>query len=341
MCKPQDQGGQRCAAHTRKALAVAVEKHEKAGTPASYDALMAARAEHASTPSGRKEFLKALAEPGVTGGTRAALETALDRGARLRDKNQAVRDAVRAAAPTQAAAPAGAEPLPGPVEAMGLVPGSRFSQQGINTTVLGQREPFRDPFGREMFQVMARREDTGAEGWVRFGPDGSFSPPIPVGVPAGYEAADPSIEFDLDFPDGVGNDPHEMPAFSGTAERAHRTLIPGTYDGTAHDGWPVRVVIGADGATAYRKQFPAGVDVDSPEFQYAVKTAQSNLPIKKAMTREEYWDDYRIVRKSNGRMAVYDAGAWEKPSEQPMLPWSPPTGEIVATVTLGGDVVPY
>ena len=33
-----------------------------------------------------------------------------------------------------------------------------------------------------------------------------------------------------------------------------------------------------------------------------------------------------------------DEDAWERPSENPLLPWSAPTGEVVATVAVDGTV---
>ena len=40
----------------------------------------------------------------------------------------------------------------------------------VRNTILRDRAPYRDRFGREMFRYWARREDTGAEGWMTYGP---------------------------------------------------------------------------------------------------------------------------------------------------------------------------
>lgn len=38
--------------------------------------------------------------------------------------------------------------------------------------ILGEHEPWTDPFGRDFFRFWARDESTGNEGWVPFGPSG-------------------------------------------------------------------------------------------------------------------------------------------------------------------------
>ncbi len=44
--------------------------------------------------------------------------------------------------------------------------------QNVRVTILREREPYRDIFGRTMFRYWARREDTGQEGWMSYGPGG-------------------------------------------------------------------------------------------------------------------------------------------------------------------------
>jgi hypothetical protein len=50
--------------------------------------------------------------------------------------------------------------------------GDVFSYAGTEVTVLADRQPWEDLFGREMFAYHCRRADTGAEGLVPFGPGG-------------------------------------------------------------------------------------------------------------------------------------------------------------------------
>ncbi len=46
---------------------------------------------------------------------------------------------------------------------------------GVRTTILGDKpEPAKDFFGRDMKRIFARREDTGAEGYLMFGPGGGY-----------------------------------------------------------------------------------------------------------------------------------------------------------------------
>lgn len=52
-----------------------------------------------------------------------------------------------------------------------LTPGGRFPYASTWVTVLRAPEPATDIFGRPMVRVWAKRDDTGAEGWMLFGPD--------------------------------------------------------------------------------------------------------------------------------------------------------------------------
>lgn len=61
-----------------------------------------------------------------------------------------------------------------------LKPGDRYVHAGVIVTILRDREPWVDFFDREMFQYWATRSDTGAEGWVRFGPGGMVQVVAPV-----------------------------------------------------------------------------------------------------------------------------------------------------------------
>ena len=66
---------------------------------------------------------------------------------------------------------------------------------------------------------------------------------------------------------------------------------------------------------------------DAPHFEHALVTAYHLLPCQRRLTKNP--SGYTIVRKDSGSFAVYDTNAWTEPSEQPMLPWSPPTGTKV------------
>jgi hypothetical protein len=75
------------------------------------------------------------------------------------------------------------------------------------------------------------------------------------------------------------------------------------------------------------------------DFSHAVETARQHIPIMQLVRREECWTGFAIVQREDGQYRVYDDDAWDEPGERPMLPWSPPTGEIVAHVDLDGRVV--
>lgn len=51
--------------------------------------------------------------------------------------------------------------------------GDTFQYRGTTVTVLREREMSTDMFGRLMFRFWCSREDTGAEGWMTFGPEGT------------------------------------------------------------------------------------------------------------------------------------------------------------------------
>ena len=69
----------------------------------------------------------------------------------------------------------------------------------------------------------------------------------------------------------------------------------------------------------------------------AIEIAKQHIPIQQYCTKEEFWCGFTIVLH-NDRYSVYDADAWEKPSEVPLLPWSPPKGVKVAHVAIDGAV---
>lgn len=79
-----------------------------------------------------------------------------------------------------------------------------------------------------------------------------------------------------------------------------------------------------------------------PQFERAIEVARQNLPIKASIVAPEFLDGYKIVRRENPNgtttFHVYDEDAWERPEENPLLPWSAPVGEVVATVAVDGSV---
>lgn len=72
----------------------------------------------------------------------------------------------------------------------------------------------------------------------------------------------------------------------------------------------------------------------------AIDAARSALPIKASVTAPEYMDGFKITRyqhpQGHHTFHVYDANAWEKPTTTPLLPYTPPLGEIVATMDTDG-----
>lgn len=76
----------------------------------------------------------------------------------------------------------------------------------------------------------------------------------------------------------------------------------------------------------------------SQAFFQAVETARAHNPVIKRVVKPEYWRGTTIVESAHGTFHVYGADAWEKPSEAPMLSWSPPTGTPVADVDMAGSV---
>lgn len=74
----------------------------------------------------------------------------------------------------------------------------------------------------------------------------------------------------------------------------------------------------------------------------AIETALEGLAVKASIVAPEYLDGYKIIRRENpsgtATFHVFDEDAWERPAENPLLPWSAPTGEVVATVAVDGTV---
>lgn len=66
-------------------------------------------------------------------------------------------------------------------------------------------------------------------------------------------------------------------------------------------------------------------------FLRAVNIAKQNLPIQRQVVKPEFQVGYTIVFY-DGEYRVFSADAWERPSERPLLPWSPPKGTKIAHV---------
>lgn len=71
---------------------------------------------------------------------------------------------------------------------------------------------------------------------------------------------------------------------------------------------------------------------------HAIKTARGALATARTVVAPQHLAEMVIVAKPEGRLAVYGADAWTRPTQQPMLPWAPPRGIPVATVSLSGEV---
>jgi len=56
------------------------------------------------------------------------------------------------------------------VDVSDVQPGMTFLYRGTRVRVLRAPEGWVDRFGRDMLRFWATREDTGAEGWMPFGP---------------------------------------------------------------------------------------------------------------------------------------------------------------------------
>lgn len=87
---------------------------------------------------------------------------------------------------------------------------------------------------------------------------------------------------------------------------------------------------------------PAAPRTLGADFDRAVETARQNLPIKASIVAPQYLDGYKIVRRDNPSgtttFHVFDEDAWDNPSENALLLWSAPTGEVVATIATDGSL---
>lgn len=76
----------------------------------------------------------------------------------------------------------------------------------------------------------------------------------------------------------------------------------------------------------------------SQAFFQTIESARAHIPITKRVVKPEYWRGFTIVESAQGTFHLYAAGAWEKPNEAPVLPWSAPTGTPIADVDMSGSV---
>lgn len=91
---------------------------------------------------------------------------------------------------------------------------------------------------------------------------------------------------------------------------------------------------------------PAPVRIDhdfGPGFDRAVQTAVEHIDVTKRIVREDFWVGFAIVRKTSPSTHevsyhCFNADAWEKPQTHGLLPWSAPTGEVVAHVSMDAEV---
>jgi hypothetical protein len=90
VCKPANEGGQRCASHTRRALNRAIDAFEAFAGPETFDAIQHARAEYAATPSGARRLTRRLDSLAPNAPEAIDLSEALRRGASIRERNAEV-----------------------------------------------------------------------------------------------------------------------------------------------------------------------------------------------------------------------------------------------------------
>lgn len=170
MCKPTSEGGQRCAAHTRKAVSKAQTAYANANArfqfsssanPDKYQAALTARRdahqawivaqiEHASTTAGRAEYAAELraAQTNLSAFHIEKFTDLLAKGDALRERNQAVAAAVKTATVKKAAA--APKPTPSEVTLDQIEPGDTFYWDGDNHVL----EDFRtDPDDPDMWAV--------------------------------------------------------------------------------------------------------------------------------------------------------------------------------------------
>lgn len=313
MCKPASEGGQRCAAHTRKALVKAREA--LAADPTAYEAVLTAEAEHASTPAGRKE-LEAEYLAAESPVTRADLREALRRGDEIRERARAAAAAVQARRPPRGFAEA-LDPdlefeLDAPDDGDGmdmpifsgtastvaarLVPGTYRG-----TTADGRRVRVEvNPMGARVFEEHVSQVEADA-----------FAP----GIELEYQGVRTTIVSGPEtVKDQFGRDMMQF--------RARR----------ADTGAEGTMMFGSGGVA---KVAPLTAEerakVYGPEFQNAVNTARENIPVMQRVVDQAYWNETRILLLPSGHVGAFGAHAWDVPA-------AAPPGRVVGSVDLDGNV---
>lgn len=85
---------------------------------------------------------------------------------------------------------------------------------------------------------------------------------------------------------------------------------------------------------------PAGAAYTQAQLDHAVATARESIATQNQVVKAEHRKGYVITEYTHPRgersLHVYQAGAWEPPAQEPVLPWSPPAGRRIATVDLDG-----
>jgi hypothetical protein len=68
--------------------------------------------------------------------------------------------------------------------------------------------------------------------------------------------------------------------------------------------------------------------------------ARQHIAITKLVVAQHAWSGFTIVRETDWRgdtsFHCYQGDAWTRPSEQPLSPLAPPTGEPVAHIDIDG-----
>jgi hypothetical protein len=111
------------------------------------------------------------------------------------------------------------------VPAAQLKPGDRYAGPGgVPVEIARERQPWTDRFGRDMYKYWARRTDTGAEGWVLFGPAGVVRAlePAPPAAPERVSIPGPIVRD----PEPVSIDSDDFDATCGPVPLPHRMNRP-------------------------------------------------------------------------------------------------------------------
>lgn len=113
MCQSKSNGGQRCAGHALKALQRRTASYEKTPTPRKFEAVLESQAVFASTPSGAQALRVAMEQATSDDNTVEANNIArvIEKGAIIRERNQAIAAITRGNREAAALSPITAESL--------------------------------------------------------------------------------------------------------------------------------------------------------------------------------------------------------------------------------------